>query len=400
MDRPPALSKTTHIVNYGPPPSSRHLLADGSRWKTSAGIGKRGPPQPANRYNLLLYLKGISEDQDALPLLRNAFTSKQNLGRDYVISNAGISETKLLGNDHAATLIAEWDAVIDLARVVWQNPNNLEDWITHMFYEHFRGRILRDDETKAHTLGRVLGWADKWAEVRYRYLNHYLRDDPDHWMRADQRAFREAGDHANEIVHTSSIQDDCLLAESNWFAPVHRALFFDVYRLGVREGRRLVYLSNWVNLSASLREIFRWSIDFINRYIHWREALMRAETRDHLNEVRRNTQLSQQARQSQRVVFANSMKASMRGPDEAYRGLLDVLRALMLEAREHMKFRRNSWQQFSTIIDQVTHNLRTCRLNRPTNNRNWDLRQNWPKHSAQDTFLPKPRAPDARLLIV
>ncbi|KAI1660067.1 hypothetical protein F4813DRAFT_350858 [Daldinia decipiens] len=398
MERPPPLSKTTHVVDYGPRPSSRFLLADGSRWKASAGAGKIGPPQPANRYNLLLYLKGISEDQDVGPLVRNAFTSRQNLGKDYVVSNAGISETRLQGNDNAAALIAEWDAVIELARVVWDNPNNLEDWITHMFYEHFRGRILRDDETKAHTLARVLGWADRWAEVRYRYLNHYLRDDPDHWMRADQRAFREAGDHANEIVHTSSLQDDCLLAESKWFIPVHRALFFDVYRLGVREGRRLVYLANWTNLPGAIREVFRWSIDFINRYIHWREALMRAGTRDHLNEMRRSTQLSIQARQNQRVQFANSMKSNLRGPDEAYHRFLGVLRVLMMEGREQMKFQQSSWREFLTLIDMVTQQLRTCRLNRPNNNRHWDLRQNWPKHSSQDTFLLKPRAPHNRFL--
>ncbi|KAI8965789.1 hypothetical protein F5Y11DRAFT_256698 [Daldinia sp. FL1419] len=108
-----------------------------------------------------------------------------------------------------------------------------------MFTDYFRGRILRDDPTKAHTLDRILRWANRWAEVRYRYLNHYLRDDPDHWQRLEQRGFRDAGDHANEIVHTSSIQDDCLLAESKWFNPIHRSLFFDVYRLGVRESRRL-----------------------------------------------------------------------------------------------------------------------------------------------------------------
>ncbi|KAI0117192.1 hypothetical protein F4814DRAFT_415510 [Daldinia grandis] len=398
MERPPPLSKTTHVVNYGPPPRSKLLLAEGSRWKTSAGVGKKGPPQPANRYNLLLYLKGVSQDQDVLPLIRNAFTSRKQLGPDFVVSNAGVSETQLYGNDNAAAIIAEWDAAIELARVVWEDPNNLEDWITHMFYDHFRGRILRDDATKAQTLARALAWADKWAEVRYRYLNHYLRDDPDHWMRAEQRAFREAGDHANEIVHTSSVQEDSLLAESKWFAPVHRALFFDVYRLGVREGRRLVYLSNWNNLAAPLREIFRWSIDFINRFIHWREALMRAETRDHLNEIRRNTQLSNQAKQNQRVLFANAMKGSIRGPDEAYRRFLEVLRALMMEARGQMKFQRNSWQEFLTLIDRVTHQLRSCPLNRPNNNRNWDLRQNWPKHSAQDRYQLRPNGPDNKLL--
>ncbi|KAI1478397.1 hypothetical protein F4774DRAFT_166244 [Daldinia eschscholtzii] len=396
MARPPALSKTTFLVEYGPPPSANLLLADGSRWKGTSGVGKRGPPQPGNRYNLLLYLKGLSEDQDALPLLKTAYASKKNLGKDYVLGNAGLSETRLQGNDHAGALVAEWDAVIELARRIWQDPNVLEDWITHMFYDHFRGRILRDDPTKVQTLDRVLRWCDKWAEVRYRYMNHYLRDDPDNWMRAEQGPFREAGDHANEIVHTSSLQDDCQLAESHWFIPEHRALFFDVYRLGVREARRLVYLTNWDNVSAVIRGVFTWTIDFINRYIQWREALMRSETREHLNEARRVRNQSNQARNAQRAQMAASMKSNMRGTDDAYHRFLDVLRVLMQEGRDHMKFRRASWENFLQLVDTLTHQLRACPLNRQNNNRNWDLRLNWPKASSYDAFPLRPRGPDNR----
>ncbi|KAI1804154.1 hypothetical protein F4811DRAFT_571480 [Daldinia bambusicola] len=393
--RPPPLSKTTYMVDFDPPESAKRLLAEGSRWKGTSGKGKRGPAQPGNRYNLLLYLKGISEDQDALPLLRSAYTGRKNLGKDYVVGNSGLSETRLQGNDNAAALIAEWDAVIELARGIWHDPNVLEDWITHMFYDHFRGRILKDDATKVQTMERILRWSDRWAEVRYRYLNHYLRDDPDNWERLEERQLKEAGDHANEIVHSSSLQDDCQLAESHWFVPEHRALFFDVYKLGVREARRLVDLSNWGNLSGIMRGIFTWTIDFINRYIKWREGVMRSATREHLNEARRNrTGQSNQARNAQRTQMAAGLKASMRGTDDAYRKFLDVLRVLMQEGRDHMNLSRETWENFLRMIDTVTHQLRACSLNRTNPNRSWDIRLNWPKDSSFDNYPLRPRGPN------
>ena len=123
---------------------------------------------------------------------------------------------------------------------------------------------------------------------------------------------------------------------------------------------------------------------------------MRSETREHLNEARRVRNQSNQARNAQRAQMAASMKSNMRGTDDAYHRFLDVLRVLMQEGRDHMKFRRASWENFLQLVDTLTHQLRACPLNRQNNNRNWDLRLNWPKASSYDAFPLRPRGPDNR----
>lgn len=77
------------------------------------------------------------------------------------------------------------------------------------------------------------------AEVRYRFLNHFLRDDPDHWETMGLSELRQAGDNANALVHRSAVEEDCMVAATLWFQKRDRRMYRHVYGLRVKMGARL-----------------------------------------------------------------------------------------------------------------------------------------------------------------
>lgn len=210
-----------------------------SRWKHHGQIiPSEGRTKPTSRYNLLVYLRNLNKNSDVTARFVKALEKIHKIGIDYQQSENGIKGVVLKGNDHARSLIHEMDALIRLAKTVY-TPPEVQDWIHDLFLGRYRPILLEDDKTKRKTLTRALDWGDKWAQVRYRFLSHYLRDDPTHWQTYSSGFSKTAGDLANMIVHTSAVEIDCELAETLYFTDQHRAAYRDVYGLTAEEGRRL-----------------------------------------------------------------------------------------------------------------------------------------------------------------
>lgn len=77
------------------------------------------------------------------------------------------------------------------------------------------------------------------AQVRYRYLNFWLRDTPEHWELMDEADYQEDGNRANDLVHQSAVQEDCVIGGTYWPTRRQRRLYALTYGLHMRDGARL-----------------------------------------------------------------------------------------------------------------------------------------------------------------
>ncbi|KAI1081075.1 hypothetical protein F5B20DRAFT_70962 [Whalleya microplaca] len=232
-------------------PGFPNLKRKSSRWRTLSGKPLKPGEQREDEYNLLLYHKSLKVDKDdpesfglnrrghrrdislvdepnATDVSFKPSTSPDAMELDKpeppaTSQDAGPNDLKdigvdiswgyetgidkkvtrvaLKGNEHSRSLIAEMDELIALARTVYTEPGDLTDWMQELYAGTYRDGVLQRDGSKKATLKRSLEWCESWAEVRYRFLNHYLRDDPAHWSRLEGEFYQSSGDHANLLIH-------------------------------------------------------------------------------------------------------------------------------------------------------------------------------------------------------
>ncbi|KAI1493397.1 hypothetical protein F5X96DRAFT_209535 [Biscogniauxia mediterranea] len=294
-----------------------NLKRKDSRWSSRVARTKADKPiRGTGRYNLLLYVKGVQlpdddydddetpkkklktgfgtaaavkdkewkvttkDGQDVCKVLCGLVKSSKSISRDYEVSNDGnVASVQLRGNKDAQDLIHEIDELIDLASTVYPNPNDLRNWMKESFERRFLKSVLRRDGTSPVTLDRALQYADNWTEVRYRFMNHYLRDDPYYYQELRQDAPRAAAERANFLTHGSQVEEDCYVAQSTWFSDKDRKLYEYIYRLTITEGCLLREVSRDRSIAAPVRELVMWMIDKINRFHNWRVEITRSMIR-------------------------------------------------------------------------------------------------------------------------
>ncbi|OTA91653.1 hypothetical protein M434DRAFT_12974 [Hypoxylon sp. CO27-5] len=357
------------------------LLRADSRWKNLPPNGiDPGTKKEDDPRSVLLYLKDLAQNRDVNEALRGAYKSAVNISADLMTKNGRNDEVHMEGNKPADRLITELDGLILMARSIWNNPDDLSDWIQDYFRERYRNPLLRGSNwTKRVMMKRAFDWADNWAEVRYRFLNHYVRDDPDYHTFMQNQAFRNSGDQANRLVHRSAIEEDTDLMEFKWYPKTFRSLYVNVYRLTLRQARRLKYLTQWRDLDTSVRNVFGWAVGYINRMVDWRGENLR-----HLIKAA-------QAERTSMDEHHRDTSNKIRPVTEAYEVFINCLVVLMAEAREKKRLNPRTWTTFITRIQNLRNTTRDSSLNEDHawSNKKWPLRR-WEGNGA---FALEPSKP-------
>ncbi|KAI1394119.1 uncharacterized protein F4822DRAFT_387111, partial [Hypoxylon trugodes] len=372
----------------------------------------QSPNSLGDRYSLLIFLKGLVEGRDIRPIINTTLDKTIDISSDFNLDENGKAvETRLRGNEAAGTLLLELDELIELARrnasVENETPvikdqamkdpvvENADDWVRGAVELRYRDKLLDGDSNLQVTLQRSLEWADRWAEVRFRFLHHYLRDDPTYYGGMDEGGMRKAGLRANAIVHESGVEIDCELAESKWFTDEYRELYLYVYGLTTKEGRRLLCLSGWMDLKGSLRNLFQWVISYINRVVDWRQDVLRKAIQNALSVQRGGNQI-RNVRGAHR-----QNEAMLHSVNQSYKAFILSLRAIMSEANLGKTLRTSTFNTFNTRITDLTRLIRVNRLNdTPGLKHTWsrDMRA-WPaKFSDSMVFPAIPTRPNNSLI--
>ncbi|KAI0009910.1 hypothetical protein F4779DRAFT_334595 [Xylariaceae sp. FL0662B] len=277
-----------------------------------------------------------------------------------------------------------------------------DDWSWDMFREKYRSGVLQRDGSRKATLMRTLEWADRWVEVRYRFLNHYLRDDPKYWVKIREKYFEDAGDKANAIVHESAVEVDCDIAESKLFTGVDRVLYEQVYGLTIEQGGRLRELGNSPAITQDLRNLFMWSASFINRFISWRQRVLRQKTGNLVNSDE-YWRAGITARNIMKQNHYTEIATKLDPIDKAYADFLATLGTLM---DEEYRFQKLSSSTFNTLVRRA-QNLR-LRVNQypigdifGINREFRDYTTRWPSRSVEiPTFPLNPPRPNSNYLYI
>ncbi|KAI0136054.1 hypothetical protein F4776DRAFT_119290 [Hypoxylon sp. NC0597] len=369
-----------------PPPRCREaLLRADSRWKNLPrnGGASQSKLKDTNPRDIALYIKDVKTDRDVSDVLQRAYNTKANIARDFVFKDGKKTKVALEGNKPAERLIAELDGLIMLARSIWSNPDDLSDWIQDMFQARYRNPILNLAGTKREMLDRALNWVDNWAEVRYRFLNHYLRDDPDHYGIIDNNNdFTYSGEQANRLVHRSAIEADNDLVECRWFNDTYKSLYFHVYRLTIAQARRLKSLTQWDEIDTTMRQVFSWTLGYINRMIDWRQEILRKMARNAL----------QQVGASGMAAHHRGMSARIAPVTTAYHAFLQTLDTLMTEIKTNKKMSDRVWNCFNRRITDLRNAVRAS----PLNQQEYSWRNSmWPLRNGEgvSTFALQPSRP-------
>lgn len=223
-----------------------------------------GDGEPANdRYSLLLFLRdleagegrlrefieglqdspGVLDEKSTMAAVLAAALQIQHVDQDYVNSDGRKPKKRridLYANEAAAGQIAEFNELITLARTVWTDPDELNDVLGDLYQLNLRPLA----EGGRYPLLDIFDFARAWAEVRYRFANHALRDDPRTWLTYNSGAPFNRGNAANATVHDSNVLHDARLVEFKFlrgvgFHDTDRGVFQELYQLTPEEGRQL-----------------------------------------------------------------------------------------------------------------------------------------------------------------
>ncbi|CAJ2502069.1 Uu.00g049220.m01.CDS01 [Anthostomella pinea] len=287
--------------------SYRYLKRDASRWQNLPVDAASEPNFDNTQFNLLLYIKGLKPSPEGvvwdgliraindLPpahrtrnlhalregLLASASNVTGIIGRDYKYDQEVdlATSVNLRGNNHAAEHMQEMGQLIKLARTAFPDPNDLDENPVELFTSNLRaGSAGLSEISYTH----LFTWARCWAEVRYRFLNHCLRDDPLEHASMRPKDINDKGNDANALVHESRIEDDCWLVQFNkqggiGFSNPDRTFFKKLYLLEPEEAQHLSDMAKQNSgYRTGLQPVFNWSIQFINEYFKWRTKLLEA----------------------------------------------------------------------------------------------------------------------------
>lgn len=200
---------------------NQNLHKPNSRWNTRPN-SYYNTPGNTNPYNLLLYVKGVKKsdgegcDNDKI---KEALDGIEWQANDYPPGNT----RSVRGNNLAGELMAEFDDVINLAKLHEENfdidRQTHADWLRPLISDNF-GVVFVDEYSRQRFMRLLVTWGLKWAASRYRELSHALRDD---YLAHETMPLYDAtrttplAEATNSIIHHSSIAEDAILRRIGWW---------------------------------------------------------------------------------------------------------------------------------------------------------------------------------------
>ncbi|KAI8624868.1 hypothetical protein F5Y19DRAFT_280395 [Xylariaceae sp. FL1651] len=372
-----------------------NLKRKAARWQTLPYPGGEAGPDidiEDKRYSLLLYLQDLdadpqqwddlfdtlkdvdtaSDDTSNMYAVLEALRDSQEIQHDYLTRNGNkrLRRLPLRGNPEAGVKVAEYDELIALARTVWDDPNNFSDLVAVQIARSLRP-VMHD---RAEVVTNIFDWGRSWAETRYRFLNHALRDDPVEWHAYQSGPTHNKGNAANTLVHESNLLEDCKLVEflrvsSMGFTDPDRLLFQILYHLTPEEGRNLAqYYGPATGLRAGLPDVFRYCVDMINAFISWRMKVLAAARQAILSHATVRNKTNQADRLSAMAVLHRTNATVLAPTDRVYRqAFLPALRTLLVEASAQNAFFRNSYNLLANAVNSLISSVKGNSLNRAGN---------------------------------
>ncbi|KAI0534056.1 hypothetical protein GGR58DRAFT_505706 [Xylaria digitata] len=380
---------------------TNNLKRKASRWQIRPPVGgEDGKDVQVDglKYSLLFFLRdmdvnpqawaqfieglqnapGAIDENSLLAAMLEAAQHTQQVGHDYINSDEPNGKRRrigIYGNPAALEQIAEYDELINLARTVWRDPNNLRNVMGEV-YETNLGMQPGDPN---YSLEKVFDMARAWGEVRYRFCNHSLRDDPYQYATYNGGRALAKGNAANAMVHESNVLLDAVVTQflpvgGIGYGPDDRSIFYDLYLLTTEQGRQLnQYTGLGTGLRIGLPQVFDYCVFFINAYMNWRVKV--------LESVRKMTLSSQAYRNAytqadKANILADSHRASgerIQGIDNTYSlEFVPALVQLMEEAKTKNAFEQATYARLETAVNQMIRSIRASPANTATN----DLKNN------------------------
>ncbi|KAI0395165.1 hypothetical protein F5Y17DRAFT_218352 [Xylariaceae sp. FL0594] len=363
-----------------------YLLKPESRWRLLAEAGHENdddiivdkkhvsfvaalrdiPAGPKEQDAFFETLRALPPDNELQAAFARSFKGeRKRIAYDYLRDDEQPKKRRridIIGNYGAGTLLAGYDETIALGRTAYKIPDDLDEPFDRLFDIYLRRMVFGPE--------KLMDYARCWTEVRYRFLNHCLRDDPQEWFNFSTGPRVSKGTTANQLIHKSNVKEDARVVEFKrvkqlGFDDKDRALFEQVYLLSPEHGRQLAtYCEDNAGLRAGLPNTFRYCADFIDAYLNWRIQLLEAARQRIFNDpaVVAASNHQQRDKAIQPLLRANERK--LKAADTAYgdRFIPNVIK-LLDEARQKNALYQSTWDELDKATDEVIRRVKTCALN-------------------------------------
>lgn len=369
------------------------LKRKASRWQTLPPRGEENGPDieiDNERYSLMIFLRDMKADEEKwsefMELLLNApgiidessiaaqlleaVQSIDNIDHDYInpaTPNAKRRRLDIVGNAAAGETIAEYTELIHLARTLWQNPEELDDIIGDL-YQHHLGQQYGDEN---YSLDSVFGLARSWGEVRYRFMNHLLRDDPHMGTTYNAGRPLAKGNAANAMVHESNVLLDSRIVEFSdvngiGFTPADRAIFEQTYLLTPEEGRNVIKASSPnLGLRIGLPQVFSYCARFIDALVDWRVRVLEASRKQALASTAYRQANGHANKQAVLNARHQSNHRGLAAVDQPYANdFIPTVRLLLGEAYAQNAFNKATFDKLETTVRTITQEIQRSQMNR------------------------------------
>ncbi|KAI1181257.1 hypothetical protein F4777DRAFT_9064 [Nemania sp. FL0916] len=382
------------------------LKRKASRWQTLP----RDPAEAddceldSERYSLLLFLQNLHYDEDryralihalenaargdrpdgANAALLDALKNLDFINFDYMLPEGPPPAKKrrldLYGNADAFAQIMEHDELIELARKVWTDPDNIVDIPLGDLYQHNLRPLAEGDK---FPLDDLFNFSRNFGEVRYRFLNHALRDDPTRWPIYESGHPLNKGNNANAMIHESNLLEDAKLVEfrsvgNRGFSDQDRALFTELYKLTPEEGRQLLkYSGPYSGLRIGLPPIFAYSVFIINTLLDWRIRVLEDARRFVLSTPAYKSAGSRRDKDRVRAqeYTNNGIDTAVAAVDALVDLFLDALRKAMSEAERENAIHQDTFELLRKTVQDVVIAVNSSPLTNHSNRQGHGVRR-------------------------
>ncbi|KAH8159987.1 hypothetical protein CIB48_g8270 [Xylaria polymorpha] len=372
------------------------LKRKASRWQTLPPPGEEDGKDidiANGKYSLLLFLRnlntnpnswnefidglqnapGVLDENSTMAAVLAAALETRQIQYDYI--DTGVPDAKrrrlnLYGNRAAGTQIDEYDALVAMARTVWLDPDDLKNFVGKAYRDNLRQ--LAEGAGERYSFDSIFDFARAWSEVRYRFMNHALRDDPTLHTRYNGGRVNTKGNAANAIVHESNLLLDARMVEflhlrGTGYSPQDRGIFEELYLLTPEEARQLLqYTGGSSGLRIGLPQVFRYCVGYVDAYMNWRVRVLEAARKKVLNsQAYRNAphfNAKQTIRNNENQVIYTQLKPA----DDEYTKIVGALRTLIDEAKTLNAFNRTSYDAMEAAFTSATAAVRACAIVRAT----------------------------------
>ncbi|KAI4592290.1 hypothetical protein KJ359_011349 [Pestalotiopsis sp. 9143b] len=157
----------------------------------------------------------------------------------------------------------------------------LREWIATRINEQYHQEFFAYfRSSEGSVVDNMFDWSESWHQARLRVMLFFLREHPEHygWTKSERR--KEAKEAANSAVHVPSIAEDCLVNESKqWDSLIDpESMFERMYCMSIQQARRIrdVAFSTDEKIPEDIRAAFGWSMKFIDRFLDWKQNVVRA----------------------------------------------------------------------------------------------------------------------------